>query len=166
MSQAKQETLLDLAEDFDTAMLVTRAKNGDLRSRPMALAEVKDDGTFFFATDDGSEKIAEIQAEGEVNLVFQSGGKYLSISGRATKLEDKSRIKELWKTSWKVWFPEGKDDPNLCLLRVDGRRGEYWDVSGTNGIAYLWEAGKALVQGERLSVDDASMNAKAELVTA
>lgn len=166
MSESKQETLLDLAEDFDTAMLVTRSKSGDLRSRPMALARVQEDGTFFFATDDDSAKIDEIRAEGEVNLSFQGGSKYLSVSGRASLATSRQLIDELWSPAWKVWFPKGKDDPNLAILRIDGRRGEYWDMSGTSGIAYLWEAGKALVRGERLEMNDASVNAKTELTHA
>ncbi len=164
MTNRKKENLLDLAEDFETAMLVTRAKNGDLRSRPMRLAKVEDDGTFYLATDTESEKLEEIRIDSEVNLTFQGSTKFLSISGRARVVYDRKVVEEFWSPAWKVWFPEGKSDPNLCLLRVDGRRGEYWDMSGTRGIAYLWEAGKALVRGERLEMDDLSVNAKAELV--
>ena len=163
MSDSKKETLIDLAKDFDNAMLVTRAKNGDLRSRPMALAKVEEDGTFYFATDDDSEKIDEIRSSGEVALAFQGNRKYLSVSGRATTLNDRGLIDELWSPAWKVWFPKGKDDPSLRVLRVEGRRGEYWDMSGTRGLAYLWKAGKALIRSERLEMTDPAVNAKAEL---
>lgn len=166
MSDSRQETLIDLAEDFDTVMLVTRAKNGDLRSRPMALAKVEEDGTFYFATDDDSGKIEEIRAAGEVNLSFQGGRQFLSVSGRAKVVEGRALIEELWSPAWKVWFPEGKDDPRLCILKVEGRRGEYWDMSGTQGLSYLWEAGKALIRGERLDMDDQKVSAKAELAHA
>lgn len=46
-------------------------------------------------------------------------------------------------------FPGGKDDPSIVLLRVDVTAGEYWDNSGTSGLKYLIEAGKALVTGDR-----------------
>jgi len=44
-----------------------------------------------------------------------------------------------------VWFPEGKNDPNLCILRIDAREGEFWDNSGAKGMKMLYEAAKAFV---------------------
>jgi hypothetical protein len=65
---------------------------------------------------------------------------------------------------WKVWFPGGKDDPNLLLLRVDGKEGEYWDNSGLSGVKYVLEAGKALLTGSRPNVvGDPKIHAKVNL---
>merc|ERR1711879_1089472 len=44
---------------------------------------------------------------------------------------DKGGIEEIWKEAYRPWFPEGKDTPDLVLLKVDTTWGEYWDsVSG------------------------------------
>ena len=48
----------------------------------------------------------------------------------------------------KVYFPEGKDDPNLCLAVLHPEEVEYWDMTGPKGIRYLFEAAKALLSGE------------------
>lgn len=53
-----------------------------------------------------------------------------------------------------MWFPGGKDDLNLVLLRVNGTAGEYWDNSGTSGLKYLIEAGSALITGSRPDVGE------------
>ena len=75
-------------------------------------------------------------------------------SGRqSTAVDDRAKIAELWDESWKIWFPAGKDDPTLTLLRIRGETGEYWDNSGFNGIKYLLEAGKAYLTGTRPDVD-------------
>ena len=59
-----------------------------------------------------------------------------------------------------VWTP----DVGGPLLRVAGDTGEYWDNSGTSGVKYLIEAGKALVTGSRPDVgQDAKVHAKVEL---
>jgi general stress protein 26 len=47
----------DLIQDFNTAMLVTRSSTGELRSRPMANAEVQPDGTLWFLTQSDSAKL-------------------------------------------------------------------------------------------------------------
>jgi general stress protein 26 len=95
---------------------------------------------------------------------MQSKTKFVSLSGTAATVDDREKLSRLWKVEWKVWFPGGKDDPNLVLLRVDGSAGEYWDNSGTSGLKYLIEAGKALLTGTRPDVaDDPKVHGKVSL---
>jgi general stress protein 26 len=130
----------------------------------MALAEVEPDGTLWFATGRHSGKVDELTGDSHVAVTMQSSTKFVSLSGTATEVDDRQRIARLWKVEWKVWFPGGKDDPELVLLRVNGTRGEYWDNSGTSGLKYLIEAGKALVTGTKPDVgDDPKVHAKVDL---
>jgi general stress protein 26 len=43
--------------------------------------------------------------------------RYVSVAGRAWLLRDRAKIDELWSPLYKAWFPDGKDDPELALLR-------------------------------------------------
>jgi general stress protein 26 len=130
----------------------------------MARAEVDADGMVWFATDRHSAKVDELARDGHVAVTMQSNTKFVSLSGTATTVEDRARVARLWKPQWKVWFPGGKDDPNIVLLRVAGHRGEYWDNSGPGGLKYLIEAGRALVTGTRPDVGhDPKVHGKAEL---
>ena len=152
MAAASNNKLRELLDDFDAAMLVTRRPDGSLRSRPMAVADLDADGTLWFLTQDNSGKMDEIATDNHVNIVMQSSLKFVSISGKASSVKDSRKVEELWNEAWKVWFPGGKDDPNLVLLKVQGEAGEYWDNSGTSGIKYLIEAGKAYLSGTRPDV--------------
>lgn len=164
MTTAPQEKLRELLQDFGVAMLVTRTEEGHLRSRPMALADVQPDGTLWLLTDRNSGKLDEIDRDRHVNVTAQSSSKFLSFSGAATAIDDRRKIDELWKESWKIWFPDGKDDSNLVLIRIQGDRGEYWDNSGVSGIKYLIEAGKAYLSGTRPEVgDDPRIHGKVNL---
>jgi general stress protein 26 len=108
----------------------------------------------------------EIAADNHVNVVMQSQLKFVSISGHAAPVEDRAKVAELWNEAWKTWFPKGKDDPSLVLLRVDGDAGEYWDNSGSSGIKYLIEAGKAYLSGTRPDVEgDPKIHGKVRLET-
>ena len=51
-------------------------------------------------------------------------------------VQDAARIAELWSGRLKAWFPDGKKDPDLALLRVRVDRAEYWD-SKTAGMVQL-----------------------------
>jgi general stress protein 26 len=64
--------------------------------------------------------------------------------------QDRAEIDRLWNESWQIWFPKGKQDPDLVLLRVQVESGEFWDLSGTNGVRFLWAAAKAYFQGEKV----------------
>lgn len=164
MTTSPDTKLRELLEEFGVAMLVTRTADGSLRGRPMALAEVEPGGTLWFATDRHSGKVDELARDGHVVVTMQSRTKFVSLSGMAAAVDDRERISRLWEAEWKVWFPGGKDDPNIVLLRVDGSAGEYWDNSGTSGLKYLIEAGKALLTGSRPDVEgDPKVHGKVDL---
>lgn len=152
MATTTDQKLRDLLDDFGVAMLVTRTAEGQLRARPMALADVQPDGTLWLLTDRRSGKVEEIHQDKHVNVTAQSSTKFLSISGIATAVDNRAKVSELWKESWRVWFPGGHDDPSLVLLQIQGETGEYWDNSGTSGIMYLIEAGRAYLSGTRPDV--------------
>jgi general stress protein 26 len=164
MATSPGSKLQDLLKEFDVAMLATRTAEGQLRARPMALAEVEPEGTLWFLTDRRSAKVEELERDDHVLVTMQSKARFVSLSGTASPVEDRAKVARLWKVEWQVWFPGGKDDPNLVLLRVDGKLGEYWDSSGTSGLTYLIEAGKALLTGTRPVVErDPKVHSKVEL---
>lgn len=165
MATAPDDKLRELLQDFDSAMLVTRNAAGQLRSRPMAVADIGPGGAMWFVTERHSGKMEEIARDDHVNVAMQGRMKFVSISGRATPVDDHAKVAELWNESWRTWFPEGKDDPGLILLKVDGETGEYWDNSGAGGVKYLIEAGKAYLSGAKVQEveTDPKVHAKVEL---
>lgn len=158
----KHQKLIDLIKDFENAMLVTRSHDGTLVARPMAVADATESGDLWFVTDRHSGKITDLTVDADVAVTMQSDRKFVTLSGKCRVVDDPSKIESLWKEVWKVWFPEGKTDPSLVLLKVETTHGEYWDNSGMAGLKYLITAGKAYLQGERPSVDE-SVNASVTL---
>jgi general stress protein 26 len=150
----KRHRLSTLLSLFDTAMLVTRTADGGMRARPLSIAESQDDGAMYFSTAVDSPKVEELEADPHVNVVMQDGRRFVSLSGTATVVRDRALIDRLWRPAWKVWFPLGKDDPSLCLLRIDPNDAAYWDLTGTTGIRYAFEMAKAYVKGGRPPTDD------------
>ena len=68
-------------------------------------------------------------------------------------MRDRALIERLWKPAWKVWFPQGRDDPSITLLKFDAEQGEYWDDSGLHGLKYLFDAATAMAAGAAPTVD-------------
>jgi len=139
---------VSLLKKFHTAMLVTHAGADGSHARPMAIAKVEDDGRLWFFTGVDTAKVHEIESDSHVHLIAQDGDSaFLSLTGRATLIGDREKIAHLWKEPFRVWFPKGKDDPNIELIAVRPQRGEFWDATGANRCKYLWEAAKAYFTG-------------------
>jgi general stress protein 26 len=159
----KQKHLKELIKTFRTAMLVTRASDGGLRGRPLSLADAHDDGVVYFATSIESPKVTELESAPDVAVTLQDSKRYVSITGTARITRDRALVERLWSETWKLWFPKGKDDPDLCVVVVTPREAEYWDQSGLKGITYLLEAAKAYAKGTTPESGGSSENAKVRL---
>lgn len=146
--EEERRHLHELIGSFDTAMLVTRTAEGHLRSRPLAIAEQREDDGLYFATRIDSPKVQELEEERQVNVCMQDEKRFVSMSGTARVVRDRALIDRLWKAAWTIWFPNGKDDPALCLVLIEPEEAEYWDQGGTKGIRYLFRQAKGLVTGD------------------
>lgn len=140
--------LVEALRSLDTLMVATRAANGSMHARPMAVAEVDDDGALWFVTEKESGKTDEATIDRHALVTGQRKALYVSVSGELDVIADHERIRQLWKESWNVWFPDGPDDAGLVLLRLRPSVGEYWDERGTQGIATVFEVARAFVHGE------------------
>ena len=145
-----REKLLEAVKTFDTAMLVTKGTTGGLHARPMAIADVQDNGTLWFVTSSRTPKVDEIADDSDVNVSLQAPMVYASLTGKARTVRSEAKVRELWKEGWRVWFPDGPEQKDLVLITVDPVVGEFWDNRGTKGVQFLWEAAKAYVKGEKM----------------
>src|SRR5207253_1026725 len=123
------QKLAKLIKGIKFAMLTTADTDGTLHSRPMATQETDFDGALWFFTYADSGKVHELQQDRAVNVSYAdpSSNRYVSVSGTAQVVHDRAKAKELWSPAHKAWFPDGLEDPNLALLRIQVTKAEYWD---------------------------------------
>jgi general stress protein 26 len=120
----------ELLELFPIAFMIT-VTNDDLTARPIGIVgdNSKFDGTLWFITDKRSRKVAAIEAGALTTLLFQNDkdGSYLQLAGRASVIDDRAKLEELYTTLQRTWFPNGVDDPDITLVRFDATEANYWD---------------------------------------
>lgn len=116
-------------DQIRVAMLTTQDKGGQLRTRPMATHQLDADGTMWFFTHNDSNKVDHIRQQPAVALGFSNPETQVSVatSGQAEIITDQDKVNQLWTDSLLDWFPEGKDDPNIVLLKVTTTSGECWE---------------------------------------
>ncbi|MBU3620912.1 pyridoxamine 5'-phosphate oxidase family protein [Polynucleobacter sp. CS-Odin-A6] len=152
MDKTKENNLYEVLKDFDEAMLATHSATR-IHARPMKIARLDENMTTYLLTDQNSIKVDEITANSHAVLIFQGARKFATVNGELVVDDDRTLIETMWKETWKVWFPLGKSDPNIALLKFTAHEGEFWDSTGIQGLKYIYAAAKAYVAGERPKLD-------------
>lgn len=145
-----RERLWALIKDIRFAMFTTHDTNGHLHARPMTTQNrsIDEDHSLWFFMSRSGEPVAELQADPNVNVAYADPDQdaYVSVSGVAQLVDDRTRARQLWSTMNEAWFPNGVDDPDLALVRVDIVHADYWDVKA-NKLTQLYRMAKAAVTG-------------------
>ena len=146
--------LKSLVEDFRFCMYTT-CENGKIESRPMTTLDVDSEGNAWFFTSRQTEIGSETENGESVTLIYSHPGDntYLSVSGTASIVHDEAKKEELWSPLSKAWFPEGKDDPNLVVLKVTTEEAAYWD-SPSSKMVVFFSMVKAAVTGHQSDPGD------------
>lgn len=127
------DKLWEKIKGIELAMMTTvDARDGSLRSRPMATAS-KDltDGNIWFFSKSDSMKMGDVGKTEKVNLTYvrPSSSTFVSICGSADVVHDKVLSKKLWSPLMEAFFKKGSDDPELALIRVRVDRAETWEIN-------------------------------------
>jgi general stress protein 26 len=124
------EKLKELSEKAKICMFITNLNsNSPYHARPMSLQECDKEGNLWFISSKESHKNMEIENENFVQLYFMNNSdhEYLSISGNAFIYDDKETIEDKWSVFANAWF-EGKNDPDISIVRVTPTEAYYWDT--------------------------------------
>lgn len=138
----------------DSPFLMVGLQDGQ-HSEPLTaqLDEDQVDTIFFFIGKDN-----RMAKGGPAMLQFVSKGHdfFACLAGNARIDNDFAMIDKLWNSQVEAWFPGGKSDPNLALLRVDIDDAELWetDMSVTGKLKMLF--------GGKIKSDETGSHAKVQ----
>ena len=120
----------ELVKHESICLLTTCLTRVPLTTRPMSVQKVCDQGNFWFLSPSDSDKNREIADDPRVQLFISNPSNYefLSLYGKATISRDQQKIDEFWNDILKAWFPGGKDDPKITVIKVTPEEGFYWDT--------------------------------------
>jgi general stress protein 26 len=143
---------VEIAQDARFCMVTSTAGDGALHARPMTPQQVTDDLEAWFFISRSSEQAEDVATRPRVNLSFDGSSDWLSVAGSATLVDDRRLVEEMWNPVVEAWFPDGPQDPDVVLLRVDAESAEYWKAPGGR-VASLLSYLKAKVAGEPLRAE-------------
>ncbi len=123
----------------------------DDRTRPMtAQIDVPEDGDkddggqiyFFASKTDGVGEALKDSSRAVATFVGKDHGLFAHIHGTLVPSNDKAVIERLWNPFVASWYKDGKDDPDLQLLRFDTEGADVWEA--TSGATLKAAALKSL----------------------
>ena len=149
---AARKKIFDLVETIDYAVVASRAldgREGAMHARPMAYRSADPDGTFWFFTKRNSRKVKELRADPATLISFSDPRKqnFVSVGGTSSIVEDRAKVKAMWSEIYRAWFPNGPEDPDVVLIRVEASHAEYWD-NPTSAVVYAFGYLKAVATGK------------------
>ena len=150
------QKLYDLIDEIEIAMMTTRRPDGHLEARAMANQKRAAGADLWFVTLDGTAKLRDLAADPHVNLAYYKDRtrEWVSVSGMATISRDRQKIRELYATDWRAWFPEEgdprhgtADDPRMVLIGVQVHGAVFLEVNKPQPVV-LFEMAKGWFTGD------------------
>lgn len=131
--------------------------------QPMTAFADPDSGDIWFYTRAETD-LARDASHGarQAMFVLQTKDRELQacISGDMTVEMDRETMARFWNPMVAAWYPAGKDDPDLRLLRLQCHEARVW-ISEAGPVRYLWEVAKANATGHQPDLggrSDVSLN--------
>lgn len=154
-NEKKTEDLHKLIKDIEIAMFTTRRADGRLVSRPMATQVPSEGADLWFVTDITTDKLDELANDAQVNVAYFNvkSMEYVSVSGTARVVQDRDKIRELYRPDWKAWFPGDDDksgtpdDPRIALIAVNAESATFLKVDKPKPVV-LFEVARGIITGK------------------
>jgi general stress protein 26 len=153
-----------LVEDVNICMFTTIDEGHNISSRPMFTTSIDEEGNVWFFTNEFSEKINEVSKDNLVHLIYSHPAKniYVDVKGTCTLVIDHKKMEELWEPALKNWFPEGLQDPKICLVKVSTEQAHFWNHASSK-MGLLFHMIKSITKGDEYKETE---KGKLDLVTA
>ncbi|MEO7365186.1 MAG: pyridoxamine 5'-phosphate oxidase family protein [Sphingomicrobium sp.] len=101
----------------------------DSFTRPMT-AQIDNDTVYFFAAH-SEDLVKSLSGTNRAIATYASKGHdlFASIHGTLQLDDDRAVIERLWNPFVASWYKDGKDDPDLALIRFDTERADVWEAA-------------------------------------
>ena len=148
-----RDRLWKAVDDEHTGMLGLTHDNHHFQ--PMTAFVEKDTNTLWFFTRNDTDLAQSLAGGAGADAAFIILDRKLQacIDGRLTLAHHRERNDRYWNAHVAAWYPEGKDDPALTLLRLDVTEAAVWITDG-GLLKYAFEVAKANTTGSTPDVGE------------
>lgn len=110
--------------------------------QPMTAYGEEDARELWFFTYRDTDLVKDVGAGHAAMFCLVTDDVYACLGGRLEEQFDRERMERYWNPVVAAWYPDGKDDPRLTLLRLSLDDAHVW-VSKAGPVKFAWEIAKA-----------------------
>ena len=139
-------------DDINSGML---GLTQDSRLVPMSHYTDRKVGVLWFITAKDTDLARSVASgpQDAMHVVSDGGqGLYARIHGTLSLSDNRAKLDELWNAVASSWFEDGKQDPDVQLLRLDLTEAEVWATGGS--MAFLYQIAKSKITGDKPDMGD------------
>lgn len=116
----------------DMIMMLGLVGVEESHTRPMTAQMRGGEGPIWFFTSRENTLVQNLRADSRAIGTFSAKNHdlFASVHGRLSLDNDPDVIDQLWNSHVDAWFEQGREDPDLALLRFDADRAEIWENEG------------------------------------
>lgn len=133
-------------EAINAGLLGTRQ---DLKLVPMSHKADPAEAALWFITAAGTHLVEQCEAGSQeaLHCVAEGGDRlYARIEGTLEISHDEAKLDEVWNPVAASWFEQGREDPDIRLLKLSLKSAEVWTTTG--GIGFLYGIARNKLTGK------------------
>ena len=153
VSDAKTDPLAQIWDKLDSVHAVMLGSpDHSQHMQPMSPQTAREEKAIWFYTNTGSDIAKASVNGGKVHMCLVGDDDYYAcLDGDLQVVHSPEHIERFWSSIVEAWYPEGKSDPNITMLRMTPRTAEVW-ASTSSTIKFGWEIAKANWTGDEPDV--------------
>jgi general stress protein 26 len=152
VEKAKTDPIAQLWDEIDgTHVVMLGSPEHSQHMQPMAPQSAREEKAIWFFTRASSEIARAAANGGIVHMCLVTDDYQACLDGDLKTTYSREHIERYWSSMVEAWFPGGKDDPEVTMLRFVPRSAEIWASTGSK-LIFGWEIAKAITTGEQPDV--------------
>lgn len=152
IDRAKTDAMAQLWDEIDDVhMVMLGSPDHSQHMQPMAPQSAREENAIWFYTRKTSDIARAAANGGIVHMCLVTDDYQACLDGDLRTTYSPAHIERYWSSMVEAWYPAGKDDPDLTMLRFTPRSAAIWASTGSK-LAFGWEIAKAITTGEEPDV--------------
>lgn len=128
-------------ESHHTGMLMPLGEVG-MHAQPMIAFPERPTRQLWFFTHKDTDLARRVSGGVHAMFTVQHRDLHACIAGDLRVDHDDARVERYWNAVVAAWYPQGRNDPMLTMLRFDCHDAQVW-ISETGPVKIAWEIAKA-----------------------
>jgi len=154
VQDAKENPLKQFWDKLDKhqTVMLGAADNSQMM-QPMIANGAREENTIWFYTSRKTDFAQAALEGGSTHMVMidRDSGYYACVIGHLQIDHSEPHIERFWSAVASAWFPEGKADNDLTMLRFTPKSAQIWAGPGSS-IKFGWEIARANISGDEPDV--------------